>query len=790
MIVAITAFINAASYIAPMALLGDKISCKQMAKKARVPVFPGSDGAIEDVEQAAEVAGKIGYPVIVKASAGGGGRGMKVARDAGELAHAFVTARTEAKAAFGDDAVYIEKYLEKPRHIEIQVLGDGRGNAIHLGERDCSLQRRHQKLVEEAPSPVVDAETRARMGAAALRAQGDRSYFLRLARELDDAVLHLMDGELIFASRRQSMRLLGQQLLRDGKLEERTVDVREELDEDYYDFAWNPPRIFETDLPFNNQGIGGRIPAIRYNRVEGLALGVRLPELDADDWEQVRPVGQVSYATAMGAWRFAAGVEARPFSGPTVFSGTRVGLRYRLNTATNDDWKMPWTENTLAAFFVRNDFFDYYEVQGWSVYANQPLGRRVQISAGFLSEEHRTLARETSWSLFGDGSFRPNPPADEGLSRSVIAALDAGNVHSLRDRPRGTALRAEIEVAPDAFGSELTFTRLVGELRHYGRIDRTNSYALRIRGGFATDDVPLQKTFSIGGPGSVRGYPLNWIWADQMVLANAEYTFSGTDIILDDVDFFAFVQCATFHAACDDRTTAFDGEDIFDRHQEGLVGVAFRCRNPLIDLRHQFLNRLIFRSLRIHAVAFNGGQRGTLDNRCFRVEVVAFQQFGQFHFDQFNQFRVVHLVGFVQEDHHCRHFHLTRQQHMLAGLRHGAIRCADDEDCAVHLGGTRNHVLDVVTVSRAIHMGVVTGIRLVFHMTNRNRDTTFAFFRRVVDVFVVHTKVAFIRHVHHFGDGRRQRGFPMVNVTDGTDVDVRLTALELLFSHCCMSLCL
>jgi acetyl-CoA carboxylase biotin carboxylase subunit len=145
-------------------LMGDKITAKDTMLKLGVPCVPGSAGGVATLDAARTVAAEIGYPVIVKATAGGGGRGMKLARTAADLETAFQTARAEAKAAFGNDEIYLEKYLGRPRHIEIQVFGDGKGNAVHLGERDCSLQRRHQKVLEEAPSPVIDAATRARIG--------------------------------------------------------------------------------------------------------------------------------------------------------------------------------------------------------------------------------------------------------------------------------------------------------------------------------------------------------------------------------------------------------------------------------------------------------------------------------------------------------------------------------------------------------------------------------------------------------------------------------------------------
>jgi acetyl-CoA carboxylase biotin carboxylase subunit len=156
--------------------MGDKITAKETAQKLGIPVVPGSEGGVPDVETARKAAADMGYPVIIKATAGGGGRGMKVATSADDIDVAFSTARSEAKAAFGNDEVYMEKYLQKPRHIEVQVFGDGKGNGVHLAERDCSLQRRHQKVFEEAPGPSITAEERARIGKICADAIGAMSY--------------------------------------------------------------------------------------------------------------------------------------------------------------------------------------------------------------------------------------------------------------------------------------------------------------------------------------------------------------------------------------------------------------------------------------------------------------------------------------------------------------------------------------------------------------------------------------------------------------------------------------
>jgi acetyl-CoA carboxylase, biotin carboxylase subunit len=185
------------TFIGPTAehirIMGDKIAAKDTARRLGIPCVPGSPGAVTTDVEAMKIAKDIGFPVLVKAASGGGGRGMKVAKTAADLSVALATARSEAKAAFGDDAVYLEKYLTKPRHIEIQVLGDGKGNAIHLGERDCSLQRRHQKVWEEAPSPALNADQRATIGETVAKAMRTLKY-----RGVGTVEFLFEDGEFYF----------------------------------------------------------------------------------------------------------------------------------------------------------------------------------------------------------------------------------------------------------------------------------------------------------------------------------------------------------------------------------------------------------------------------------------------------------------------------------------------------------------------------------------------------------------------------------------------------------------
>jgi len=174
-------------------VMGDKVAAKEAAKKLGIPVVPGSEGAVDTDTEAMSIADDIGYPVLIKAAAGGGGKGMKVATARGEMVEALSLARAEAKANFGNDAIYLEKYLSHPRHIEIQILGDGQGHVVHLGERDCSLQRRHQKVLEEALSPALNADQRARIGALATESMQTFGY-----RSAGTIEFLFQDGEFYF----------------------------------------------------------------------------------------------------------------------------------------------------------------------------------------------------------------------------------------------------------------------------------------------------------------------------------------------------------------------------------------------------------------------------------------------------------------------------------------------------------------------------------------------------------------------------------------------------------------
>jgi acetyl-CoA carboxylase biotin carboxylase subunit len=272
------------TFIGPTAehirIMGDKITAKDTMKALGVPCVPGSDGGVPTLADAKRVGEEIGYPVIIKATAGGGGRGMKVAQTAADIEKAFHSARAEAKAAFGNDEVYIEKYLTTPRHIEIQVFGDGRGNAVHLGERDCSLQRRHQKVFEEAPGPCITPELRARIGKVCADAvakinyigagtieflfENDEFYFIEMNTRLqvEHPVTEAIFGvDLVREQLRVAAGLPMSFTQEDLKINGHAIEVRinaEKLPE----FAPRPGRITQYHAP---GGLGVRMDSALYD---------------------------------------------------------------------------------------------------------------------------------------------------------------------------------------------------------------------------------------------------------------------------------------------------------------------------------------------------------------------------------------------------------------------------------------------------------------------------------------------------------------------------------------------
>lgn len=249
--------------------MGDKAEAKRIMKESGVPTVPGSDGIIEDPKEALKVANDIGYPVIIKATAGGGGKGMRIANHRKEFKSSFDMARSEAKSAFGNPGVYIEKYVQNPRHIEIQLLGDGKGNVIHLGERDCSIQRRHQKLIEESPSPAVTPEIRqeigerAALGAAQINYEGagtiefllDKEgnfYFMEMNTriQVEHPVTEIVVGlDLV----KEQIRIAGRRDLplpqEDVEVRGHAIECRINAEDPYHGFAPRPGLITEFHPP-------------------------------------------------------------------------------------------------------------------------------------------------------------------------------------------------------------------------------------------------------------------------------------------------------------------------------------------------------------------------------------------------------------------------------------------------------------------------------------------------------------------------------------------------------------
>lgn len=349
--------------------------------------------------------------------------------------------------------------------------------------------------------------------------------------------------------------------------------------------------------PYAETALYRNTPAIRYNRADGFVLGIGSGPLEWDSSRPFKLVGQVGYAFALERWRYEIGGEFMPLT-ERGNRGLKFGASYRYNTVTEDLWKSNWIENTLAAFFFRHDFFDYYQVQGWSAYTVARLNRTLQLSAAFRSEEHGSLERNADWSLFG-GDFRRNPPIDEGRVQSFLFAVEGGRVRSLNYLPIGAAFRAEVELA-SGFGSDFTFGRYIADGRLYLPVSAYSSLGLRLRGGLLVgDDAPVQKGFTLGGVGTVLGYPTNAFFGTRMLLGNAEYMIDTPDLLgefLEDLQIFG---TANVGWTGDSADRGFDSDELLPSLGIGLGlderNLRFELAFPLKDVGHGYAPSLWFR---------------------------------------------------------------------------------------------------------------------------------------------------------------------------------------------------
>lgn len=320
---------------------------------------------------------------------------------------------------------------------------------------------------------------------------------------------------------------------------------------------------FLRDWPYTETALYRPIPAVRYNRVEGLVLGIGMPPLRWDDYDRNHVYGQIGYAFALDRWRYEVGMETRIGGGYRSDYNLKLGGNYHRNTATDDLWKSSWLENSLAAFLFKNDFFDYYEVQGWTLYAVQQLTPYAQFSAGYRSDDYSSLDRNTNWALFGGDDFRDNPAIDDGEMRSFVFAFEGGRIGDMDYLPRGLAFRTEAEFGK-GLGGDFSFNRFLGDVRAYVPTSYHSTLSLRLRGGYLDgDNAPIQKHFTIGGLGSVRGYPQNLFFGTRTLLGNVEFAFDDVslfDEILDDVQFFGFADAGWVNEL---GRNAFHTDDLF-----------------------------------------------------------------------------------------------------------------------------------------------------------------------------------------------------------------------------------
>ena len=337
---------------------------------------------------------------------------------------------------------------------------------------------------------------------------------------------------------------------------------RRDSDFDWHSYSGTFVGEYSYRWPYRREtALYRSIPAIRYNRVEGVVLGIGRRALEWSSYSRSTIYGQAGYAFSLDEWRATIGIETRLDNRRNSDYGLKIGGAYRFNTDTKDRWKTSWLENSLAAFFFENDFFDYHEVEGWTLYAVQRITPYVQMSVGYRDEDYRSLRKHTGWSLFDGDGFASNPPIDEGQMQSFVFAIEGGRVRGLHSLPSGAAFRFEAEIG-DGLGGDFAFNRYVGDARFYIPVTHFSSLSLRLRGGVTTGDfVPLQKQFTLGGIGSVRAYAQNSFPGTRMFLSNVEYIIDDVDLLgfADDLQFIGFADFGWVNAF---GTNDFDFDDV------------------------------------------------------------------------------------------------------------------------------------------------------------------------------------------------------------------------------------
>lgn len=349
---------------------------------------------------------------------------------------------------------------------------------------------------------------------------------------------------------------------------------------DDFDYAEAYVGEFYNSWPYRETALYRPIPAIRYNRVEGLVLGARLLPLEWGDWENAKIYGQVGYAFSLKDLRYEVGAEVRPFPYLSDNYDFKIGASYRNNTTTNDLWKVNWVENSLAALLFEYDYLDYFQVEGFSLYAIQRLSPYVQLSLGYRSEDYSSLETNAEWSLFQAGNFRFNPAVAETKLNSFVAAIEGGQLSNMHSVPRGWAFRVDAEIS-EGLDNEFPFQRVLGDVRVYVPMGYKSSLGMRVRGGYVSDDAPIQKLFTLGGLGSIRAYPQNVFIGSEMLLGNIEYTIASVaplDDIFDDIQLFGFADAGWVNGFANNQ---FDWDEVFS---SAGFGLSFADRSVRLEL--------------------------------------------------------------------------------------------------------------------------------------------------------------------------------------------------------------